>query len=244
MKLVGLVLRIRKISKDDLFGIFYVRKPDGIRYDSYYETINALRPLFKDKEFGTIVNGFYLNICGDFDSVRISYFVDEANSEKAISTFQHFFEESGISEIQNFNPPRKAIVVETYGNEKLEERFRYFLVLETQVGLELLKADLLKARILFATYCWQIRKAWLPVREHFEPTFLEYSPTYASLSKEEREQFLRDLERRPDWTHLMVNFVLGIDWRVSPGRPLSIPEINQILERDKLGFQIPPDWRP
>jgi len=199
---------IQKISKEDLFGIFFVRKPDRTEWVSYYNTINALRPLLEAKGFNKIVNGFYLNHIHEL--VRISYFVSEANRHKAISIFQNFFKENGISEIQS-QPPSELIVAEKYGGEELEERFRYFLALETRIGLELIKADLLQARILFATYCLQIRKASLPVREHFEPTFLEYSPTYASLSSEEKEQFLRDLEKRPDWTHLMVNFVLGMD---------------------------------
>lgn len=136
----------------------------------------------------------------------------------------------------------------------VEERFRNFLVLETQIGLELIIGNLLQGRILFATYRWQVRKASLPFREHFEPTFKKYSPTYCSLSDDEKDQFFADLEEWPnppqvDWAHLMVNFVLGCDWRVfsnpyylTPRRPLSIPEINRLI-RD-LGFQIPLDWKP
>jgi hypothetical protein len=252
---IGDILRIGRISKDDLFGRFYVRKPDGTKWDSYYETIAALRPLFEDGKFQEVVSGFYLNICGDFDSVRISYFVNEANSEKAMSIVKKFFGNSGIVEIKDSEHPKEIILAKMYGGEEFEERFRNFLVLETQIGLDLIKGDLLEAKRLFATYRWQVRKASLPFREHFEPTFKKYSPTYNSLSNNEKAQFLNDLEEWPnppqvDWAHMMVNFVLGCDWNMvfgdpyylTPGKPLSIPEINRIIR--KLGFQIPLDWKP
>jgi len=246
---------IRRISEDDLFGIFYVKKPDGVKWDSYYRTINALTPLLKDNEFYKIVKGFYLNICGNFDAVRISYFVDKANSEKAISILEQFFRKNGILEIKDAVLPKKIILARSYGGEEYEERFRNFLALETQIGLELMEGNLLHSRILFVTYRWQVRKASLPFREHFEPTFKRYSLTYNSLSNDEKDQFFTDLEEWPnppqvDWAHMMVNFVLGCDWNLAlshpsyltPGRPLSIPEINRLVS--DLGFQIPLDWKP
>jgi len=232
---------MKKIPKEDLFCIFYVRKPDATVWDSYYNTLDALRPLFKDTKFGKVVSGFYLNHIDN--SVRISYFVSEANSKKAISIFRDFLKKSQITEI-NFEQPRQAVVAEKYGGKELEERFRHFLALESQIGLELIEADLPNARILFATYCFQVRKALLPVREHFEPNFMRHSPTYASLSSEERERFLRDLECF-SLAHMMVNFVLGCDFQaIQDGLALSIPEINEILRANNIGFQVPLDWRP
>lgn len=246
---------MKKISKDDLFGRFFVKKADGTKWDSYYKTLDASRPLFKSEKFGKVVNGFYLNICGDFDSVRISYFVDEANNEKAVSIFRQFFGDNRMLEIKDAVYPHKIILAKNYGGEEFEERFRSFLNLGTQIGLELLKGDLLHARILFATYRWQVRKASLPTREHFEPTFGKYSSTYNSLSGEERKQFFADLGEWPnppqvDWAHMMVNLVLGCDWNwvfsypnyLTPGQPLSIPQINKLVE--ELGFQIPSNWKP
>ena len=170
---IGDRLRNQFISKEDFFGIFFVRKPDRINWDSYYNTIEALRPLLDNNEFNNVVNGFYLNHIKE--SVRISYFVDKANSEKATSTFRDFFRENRIQEIGS-EPPRKAVVAEKYGGEELEERFRNFLSLKTQIGLDLIEADLLQARILFATYSLQVRKASLSVRKHFQPIFMKHSP--------------------------------------------------------------------
>lgn len=248
---------MNRISKDVLFGRFYVRKPDGEKWDAYYKTIDALRPLLGGKGFSEIVKGFYLNICPNFDSVRISYFIDKVNTEKAVSIFKHFFIDNKIIEIQNASFPEKRVVAAPYGGEQFEERFRNYLVLETQIGLELIEGNLKQARILFATYRWQVRKAALSFRAHFEPTFKKYSRTYNSLPEDEKTQLFTDLEEWPnppqvDWAHLMVDFVLGCDWKtifldpnyVTPGRPLSIVQINEILERSNLGFQIPLDWKP
>jgi len=245
----------RRIPREALFGVFYVRKPNGVKWDSYYNTLNVLRSLFEDKEFNRIVTGFYLNVAGNFDSVRISYFVDKPNTEEAISTFKHFFNNNGLLEIQDSKFPTETLVAESYGGGVFEDRFRNYLVLETQIGLELINSDLLHARILFATYRWQVRKASLPLREHFESTFKKHSRIYTALSDDEKSQFFADLAEWPnppqvDWAHMMVNLVLGCDWNyvfsdpnyLTPGQPLSISKINMIVR--ELGFQIPPDWRP
>lgn len=248
-------MRARKISRNDLFGIFYVKKPNGQRWGSYYRTLEGLYSLFEDKGFREAVNGYYLNICGDFDAVRISYFVDKLNVQKALLIVKRFFERNDLIEIKASRFPEKAIVAKLYGGVLYEERFRSFLALETQVGLDLIKKDLLQARILLTTYRWQVRKALLPFREHFEPTFTRISPTYNSLSEEEKAQFFKDLSEWPnppqvDWAHMMVNLIVGCDWNhvfsnpayLTPGKPLTIPEIN-VLIRD-LGFQIPLSWKP
>ena len=133
--------------------------------------------------------------------------------------------------------------------------FRIYLNLYTQIGLDLLQEDLLQSKILFATYRWQVRKASLPFREHFEPTFMRFSPSYNSFSDEEKQYFFSLLEKWPnppqvDWAHMMVNMILGCDWNwvfrdpnyLTPDMPLSIPEINKHVRR--LGFEIPIDWRP
>jgi len=255
ISLNGVSMGIKKVSKSDLFGIFYVRKLDGRKWESYYKTLEALRPLFKNEQFQEVVNGYYLNICGDFDAVRISYFAYKGNAKEAVSIFKRFLEENDIMEINDSRHPEEANVAKKYGGEEYEERFRNYLVLETKIGLDLIKEDLLHARTLLATYRWQVRKASLPFREHFEPTFRRSSLTYNSLSEKEKDQFFTDLAEWPnppqvDWAHMMVNFVLGCDWNqvfsdpnyLTRGKPLSLPEINMLIRN--LGFQIPQKWKP
>ena len=102
------------ISKTDFFGIFYVKKPNGASFDSYYRTIDALRPLFNNEEFKEIVKGFYLNIYEDF-SVRISYFVPEDNVQEAIRIFKTFFSKNRLAEIKEPENPKKTVVAKAYG---------------------------------------------------------------------------------------------------------------------------------
>ena len=249
------VLLVVRVPTDALFGIFYVKKPDGVKWDSYYNTLRALNPLFDSEDFREVVIGFYLNICGDFDAVRISYFVDALDIETSIGVFQEFFKNNGLLETQTNAHPRNIVLASSYGGKHLEARFRIFLVLETKIGLELISRDLLHARMLFATYRWQVRKAGLSVRAHFEPAFKRHSPTYNGLSDSEKDQFFLDLQEWPnppqvDWAHMTVNLVLGCDWNnvfgdpnyITPGKPLSIPEINAIV--NGLGFQMSLDWTP
>jgi len=44
------ILEIKRSLKDDFVGRFYVRKPDGTGLNSYYKTLEALRPLIEDKD--------------------------------------------------------------------------------------------------------------------------------------------------------------------------------------------------
>jgi len=228
---------IRRISKDALFGIIWVKWSNKYKseFDSYYETLDALRSLFKDIEFNEIIDGFYLNHL-NAGSVRISYFVKVINIERLAIIFNNYFKNNGV-EITHQDYPVRKIVAEDYGGQEFEEAFRNFLILETQIGLELLKANPSDARPLFATYIFQTRNTGSPAKLHLEPRFSKYSNTYNSLSNNEKSRFFTEFDK---WNHLMVNFVLGFDG--STERPLSISKINEIVE--KMGFQISMDWRP
>lgn len=246
---------IKIISTGDHIGRYYVKKSNGGRWTSYYKTIDVLRPLFQKREFKKVITGYYLNIAGDYDAVRITYFVNEINNDKAETVFRNYFVQNQLVEINEHNFPKKTIISRQYGGQEYEEDFRTYLNLYSQIGLEILEADLLQSRILFAIYRWQVRKASLSFREHFEPTFNKLSPTYYSFSEEERQYFFSLLESWPnppqvDWAHMMVNMILGYDWvwvfrdpnYLTPDNPLPIPEINKHVRR--LGFEIPINWRP
>lgn len=253
-------MRFGSIPTNALFGIFRIRKLPGNKYDSYYRTVNLLSSLLCSNRLLETIAGFYLNhvpltINDHTESVvRISYFVSESRVSNAQSMFREFLLQNDLS-VANEDNPRSFVLAENYGGSSYEERYRNFLNLQTRIGLELINADLLQAKCLIATYRWQVRKAGLPVRAHFEPTFARDSSTYNALSSSEKEQFFVDLQEWPnptqvDWAHFMVNLVLGADWNyeicapsyLTPGQPLSIPEINVRLK--ELEFQIPLDWEP
>jgi hypothetical protein len=202
---VHLVMYLKKIG-NDLFGIFFVKKINGRDWASYYESINALRPLFKTEEYNKVVTGFYLNSHKGNYSVRISYFVDKTNIVKAYDLFKNFFDKNEIIESQAHEHPKKIILARNYGGEHLEERFRNFLILETKIGLDLLDMDQLNTRILFAIFVFQIRNMGSPIRNYFETTLKKYSLTYNSLSNNEKRLFFDYFEI---WNHFMVNSILG-----------------------------------
>jgi hypothetical protein len=253
-------LGLKKIPKDALFGVIYIRKVPGERYESYYKTIDVLRPLLCSNEFSSAIRGFYLNHIDDTlgDSrewvVRVSYFVADPDFSSMTSMVTKFFSRNSVG-VAKEKPLREEIVAACYGGIAYEEPFRDFLNLETQISLELMEADLLHARCLLATYRWQIRKAELSVERHFQSTLERCSQTYRSMSEEGRAKFLMDLQAWPnpknyDWAHFMVEMILGADWPcvytdpkyVTSGKPLSIPEINRKVKQ--MGFQIPLDWTP
>lgn len=186
----------------------------------------------------------------NYNSVRISYFVAEKESDKAISIFRAFFANNKIGELtENFSPPHIDIIAGGYGGLGYEQRFRNFLANYTQIGLELLQGNLLHSRRLFTVYRFQVRQASVPFEEYFEPTFNKYSSFYSSMSDKEKLQFFADLKEWPhqfygeEWAHMMVNMVVGIDFKWSPfDKPLGIVEINKILKN--IDFEIPLTWNP
>jgi hypothetical protein len=94
-------------------------KPDGPRWDSYYKTIDALCPLFQNEKIGKVIHGFYLNVAGDnFNSVRISYFVDRKKSKIAVGIFREFFRNNGIHEIREFVTPHKLAIAQAYARAR------------------------------------------------------------------------------------------------------------------------------
>jgi hypothetical protein len=235
---------MHNIPIDDLFGIFFVKGSDGLKYDSYFKTINSLRSLFDDKRFKEVVDGFYIS-CIDGDT-RISYFVDSRRAEKSIKLFQEFFVKNEIEEIKNHSFPHEDIIAQDYGGSFYEQRFRNFLNNYTQIGLELLQGNILHSRRLFTIYRYHVRQASISFESFFEPTFMKYSQFYASFSNEEKKQFFEDLKMRPqptEWAHMMVNMIVGCDF-YPPPYPLPFEKINGILAKINLGFQIPPTWSP
>lgn len=236
------------IPTEDFFGTFFVSKSDQEDWDSYYNTIVALKPLFTSEEFRKIIHGFYLNKIGK--SLRISYFVNKNDSDNAISTFRTFFTKNKIMETANSSAPHEDIIAAGYGGLSYEQRFRNFLANYTQIGLELLEGNSMHSRRLFTVYRFKVRQASVPFEDYFEPTFVKYSSSYFSFSDEEKHQFLTDLKEWPnppqfDWAHMMVNMIVGYDWLYFPFMhplPLPITKINEILIRENIGFQIPPTW--
>jgi hypothetical protein len=238
-----------RISEEDLFGRFFLKKPGGIKFDCYYNTIVELGPLLDSEEWNECVTGYYINVAGDMDAVRLSYFT--VDPQKASKCKDDFCFSSNIVEIRPPELPQKTRVSEGYGGEEL--RFRKFLHMYTLIGLDLIKADLLNARCLFVSFRLQVMLSRQEYKPHFEGTFEKHSRTYSSLSDKDKEQFWDDLSNWPnppqvDWAHMMVNMILPGDfvpfWNefLSPKPAMAAEEINKIIA--PMNFQIPAGWEP
>lgn len=206
--------------------------------------------------FNKFLIGFYINSWSNKDGtkmgVRLSYFTTAMRMCPFIWLVRYFLRRRGLIEINPAVLPSKGSVALDYGGEQYELRFRKYLCLETQIGLELLRADQQHARSLAAIYRWQVFATRSPIKLHFEPSFVKYSETYNSLTDSQREQLWADLSfwpNRPqvDWAHFLINLIFSGDWndlfKVGPFTPLSISDINNNYLKN-LGFTIDVGWSP
>ncbi len=51
-----------RISENDLFGRFFLKKPNGHRFENYFNTIAVLRFLLDSKDWNECVTGYYINL--------------------------------------------------------------------------------------------------------------------------------------------------------------------------------------
>ena len=245
-------MNLNRLKETDLFARCYLRAPDGGAFAQYYASLNAIRPLLSSEEWPGSVTGFFINVIEDdtYDAVRLSYWT--TSPEQPRQVVDKFVAEHSLEYVRQPGDPSPTRNSDKYGDEEL--RFRKFLATYTQIGLDIMEADLLNARRLFATFRWQVMVSRQPYKPHFEGTFQNHSPFYDALSDTEKDQFWSDLSNWPnppqvDWAHMMVNMVLGCDWNqifqrasIASLPPLSIQEINEGIKDQ--GFQIPQDWRP
>lgn len=242
-------MKAMDISVDDTFGTLCITNNDTTKIKAYYSTLDALRPLFQLPEWQSVTTGYYLNVTGAFNFVRISYFCPLGTDPRDL--VRNFLVEYDLSCSATPEAPRAIKVAARYGGEEL--RFRRYLATYSHIGLDIMRANLHHSQCLFATFRWQVFMARGDYREHFAPTFEKLSPFYCGMSDKDRRQFWSDLAHWPnppqvDWAHMFVNMVLACDWNAlfrleySQER-LTIPQINLVLSRDHV-FQIPLEWNP
>jgi hypothetical protein len=240
---------MRQPDETDLFGRFFLKSGTSGRFSGYYESVDAVRQLVAKRAWQDSVTGFYINATGNFDAVRLSYFVPADSVAAVVSAVDSFTKASGLVHVQDPERAHDKKISAPYGNEEL--RFRRFLTVSAAIGLEIMEANLTHARCLLATFRWQVMRARRPYEPHFRRTFESDSAVFRSLSPHDQEQLWRDLEHWPnppevDWAHLLVNQVLGCDWSIEEflvqKAPLTTDEISAKVAAQ--GFQIPPAWAP
>ena len=240
-----------RIAATDLFGRFYLRAPDGGRIAGYYSSLNALRPLLDSGEWKESVTGYYLNVAGDLDAVRLSYFTTSPDQTRRI--VESFVADHGLEYVRPSSAPVSERISARYGGEEL--RFRKFLATYTQIGLDLLDYDITYARRLVAEYRLSYSPQRLSCRPLFEPALTKHSPYYNSLDSQAKSQLWQDFDYwHPggDWLHMMVNMLLPEDWLYMPefksfflgdNRPPITPDQRQAMLA-MFNLDIPPNWRP
>ena len=245
-------MNLNQLKEKDLFGRVYIQASDDGNLRNYFCSLKAIYALVRSKEWEKIVTGYYINHVNKkyYGSVRLSYFTHV--NDNANEVVKHYVAEKGLKIIKNPEEiPYVNRISDGYGGEEL--RFRRFLSIYTLIGLDIMEANLLHARCLFATFRWQIMRARRPYTPHFLKFFENQSPFYNGLSSVEKDRFWRDMKHWPnhpqvDWAHLFVNMVLWCDWDIreflSQKSPLSISEINRILKQCAFGFQIRENWHP
>jgi len=234
---------------NDIFGTLCVTNNDTTKIKGYYSTLDALRPLFQLSEWQSVISGFYLNVTGNFNIVRISYFCPVGADPRDL--VRDFLAEYGLSYSPEPEAPRVIKVAAEYGGDEL--RFRRYLATYSHICLDIMDTNLYHSQCLFATFRWQVFMNKENYKEHFAPTFKKFSPFYCGMSDKDQQQFWSDLEYWPnppqvDWAHMFVNMVLACDWNdlfrlEYPQERRTTPEINQVLGRDHV-FQIPLEWNP
>jgi hypothetical protein len=231
------------ISKEDFFGRFFIAIPTTASFFiEYYNSLTQLDEVLREIDFTRLVSGYYVNGI-DKRYVRVSYFTQGNEKEEPLMVFPNLLEKHGLKEnVDGREKPAIKLVSEGYGESKCEATFRNYLSLETQIGLELLRADKQHARSLMATYRIPFLGMEQGAQPHFEPTFLKYSQTYRLLSPALKEQFWKEFEIS-SWNHMFANLIMGIDFPHYP--PVTLPELNAgLFELFEDTLIIEKGWTP
>ncbi len=250
---------MENLTTDDLFGRFFFKCSDVRQFEGYYTCIELIRPLLKINEFVSSITGFYLNVSGASNEVRLSYFTNsELLTQEIVEKFVK--ENNNLVLIKSVKPKSKKIS-QGYGCEEL--RFRKYLHTYTQIGLDLLTCDKLYARALVAEYRLTYSPQKISCRPLFEPAFSKHSNFFNQLEQPSKDQLWRDLDYwHPienlgyiaDWAHMLVNMLLPGDWIYINQyymdlflKPKSRPPIDEESKNRMLSMfnlKIPDDWNP
>jgi hypothetical protein len=106
-----------------LFGRVFLRCADLRQFDGYFTCVDSIRPLLKSPDFESSTPGFYINVSGDFNSVRLSYFTNEQGKTERV--IQEFLDRNRHIIILKREDAHVRKTSEGYGGD--EARFRNFL---------------------------------------------------------------------------------------------------------------------
>jgi hypothetical protein len=177
------------------------------------------------------ISGYYVNRIADFyknegenyyfDSARLSYFVPVELIPAAIQEIENFLNENKLGESRPWEYPHL---------DSIKLQYRQFLTLETLIGLELMEVDTQETQKRILNFRLKNLQDSSSISSMFDPAF-QRSKIYRLLSNTDRN-FLWSCLSKPDWSHHLVNLMLGFD----PFNYSSIKDINKQLVLNKIPF--------
>jgi len=81
-------MNLNRLKETDLFGRFFLRAPNDGESSDYYRSLEVIRPLLKSKKWSESVTGYYINVTGLLDGVRLSYYT--SSPEQPRKVVDHF----------------------------------------------------------------------------------------------------------------------------------------------------------
>lgn len=184
---------------------------DAPQLSDYYDSVATLRPLLQNTQWNDSVTGFYLFRYQQVPHreprpplLRLTFFV--SSEQQADRAF----------ELTNSIPLkiwRTALPVREHllkgKSDATEYRFRRFLCLATQIGLEVMETALVDAQQLYRNFQSGPSYSWGAHRDEFVQFVQQHSLSFRELSKEQKAGFIADTEFNATWSHNFVGVIVG-----------------------------------
>jgi hypothetical protein len=208
---------------------------------NYYASVSVLARELRTPAWVASCDGYYVSSV-DYGIPRLSYF--SASADKALLLIDAICRRTGLQLAKPAQPLSAVAYAPSYGGT--ETGFRKYLCDYTQIGLDLLAADVETAQRLCATYRWQVVPSGRGARPYLEPTIQLLSKTYQAFSRHHRTEFWHGFTTSEPaltpWDHMLVNQVLCFD--EIPPPQLTSGQITGRLASRGHTVVVPDGWTP
>jgi hypothetical protein len=226
------------ITEVEKLGVVFIRLAENVGKNiyRYFEGINKLQDIHCSGILLSSIKGYYLSLWRD-RGIRFSYFTNDANDSE--NFLYEEFSKIGLGQYLPSVKPRDETYSYYHGKNKSNLDFRRFLLLITNIGMDLLQYDINYGRRLAAKYRLEIAPSGVSSKTYFETAFNKLS-YYNSLTIELRNELLNDLDywhtSWEDWAHMFVVMLLPGDWIYNyksvfnPRRPIDEKSYNGLVQ--------------
>ena len=220
----------------------YIPRTDASINEQYFKLVIKLSHAIESPEFQNQVNGFYLSKYNN--KIRFSFFT---NQNETVDFLKEFFVRNEFTFANNIQLPKVEKFDQYCRINKSNIDFRRYLQLITNIGLDLIKYDVLYARKVVAKYRLEIIPENKDVKVYFDKV-LQKSKYYKSLPQDIKNEVLSGLsfwiDDYNDWAHMLVVMLLPEDLDKAvfdPRKILNTKQKNDIIEyifNDKVTLDI------